>query len=66
LENGHVADDLGAADEGSEAEGVMFTARSALTFLAESPNCSTEQLMRAYGYPACVFCSGAGERRWTL
>jgi hypothetical protein len=30
----------------------MFTARSALTMLAESPNGSTEPLMLAYGYPA--------------
>jgi hypothetical protein len=30
----------------------MFTARSALTLLAERPNGSTEPLMLAYGYPA--------------
>ena len=30
----------------------MFTARSALTMLAKSPNGSTEPLMLAYGYPA--------------
>jgi hypothetical protein len=43
---------IGAAAGEGEAEGVMFTARSALTLLAESPNGSTEQLMLAYGYPA--------------
>jgi hypothetical protein len=40
---------VGAATGEGEAEGVMFTARSALTLLTESPNGSTEPLMLAYG-----------------
>jgi hypothetical protein len=55
------------ASEGTTNQFVRSRESSnALTFLAESPNCPTEQLVRAYGYPACVFCSGAGERRWRL
>ena len=42
----------------------MFTARSALTLLADGPSGCTEQVMRAFGFPSELITKVVDEREF--